>query len=547
MNKEKQSPKEKQGLKEKKTLKGEMFELMIEDMSFEGQGVGRIKTGGEGRELVVFVPEAVPGDNVRVRLSKVKKNYAFSELLEIVSESPDRNEEFQCYYTNSVNSSETKSCGAERQSCGGCPFAKISYEAQLRIKELQLRNKLEHLAGLNLDEIIIKPIIPAENIIRYRNKATMPISTGGLITKKGGIVEPVHEPRIGFRPAKSHEIMDCRDCLLQAETAMAAAEATRRYMLEDNIPSYDKRWDKGLMKGMTVKTAFGSGEVMVVYEINGKGIPNAAKLIEYLDDAVYEAGGSLESVVLQNGKKELTLAGKATITDAIELPICGEAEPDEESGGALHKLNFEISADSFYQVNPEQTLKLYAAVREYCTRISATSEGASGTADKKLSVLDLYCGIGTIGLCVADLAEQVHGVEIQKEAVMDANRNATINAIVNATYECGKAEELIPKWLEKNSADAAILDPPRAGCRPNLLEAIAEAHIPNVIYVSCDPATLARDIKLLGEKGYELIEITPIDMFPHTSKLETVSLLKKREEYQSRHNKPAMNERNMIS
>ena len=488
--------------------KGQIVKLTIEDMSAEGQGIGRDEESG----VVVFVPGAVPGDTVHAELTKVKKNYAFSKLIEIETASEYRTEEL-CSYRNG----ET----AAGAACGGCPYGTLEYGAQLGVKENQVRNKLERLAGIQFadDEAVFNSIVGAEAPYNYRNKAVMPISTGGFMTRKGGIQEPVHEPRIGFRPGKSNDVINCEDCWLQAPTAMAAAQATRRYMLEDHIVSYDERWEKGLMHGMTVKTAFGTGEVMVIYDINGKGMPDAAKLIEYLDDAIYEAGGSLESVIIRTGKSDKSktevLAGKPTITDLIEI----------ETAEGVREFSFEISAESFYQVNPVQMQNLYGVVRNYCER-------AAWSLEEKPVILDLYCGIGTIGLCMADLADEVHGIEIVKEAVVDANRNATINGIVNATYECGKAEELIPKWLEEgNRADIAILDPPRAGCRPELLEAIAKAEIESIIYVSCDPATLARDVKLLSEGAaeggarYELMEVTPVDMFPHTAHVECVVLM----------------------
>ena len=543
--------------------KGMIVELTIEDMSDMGQGIGREEAGGTGSMagssgMVVFVPDTLPGDRVRAEITKVKKSYAFGRLVEVVEASKDRVEDV---------------CPYAMEGCGGCPLGGIEYSAQTALKERQVRSKLQRLAGVDAG-MEFRPIIAAQEPYCYRNKAVMPISTGGLITKKGGIQEPVHEPRIGFRPARSNNVIDCEECRIQAPTAMAAAMATRQFMTEDNITSYDSRWDKGLMHEMTVKTAFGTGEVMVIYDINGKGIPNAAKLIGYLDDAVYDAGGSLESVILRTRKgsktKTETLAGKPTITDIVEI----------ESGDGVREYSFEISADSFYQVNHMQMQKLYGIVRDYCRRAAgelardaasdasqaaygeAASDGggdsaqtvgcdASQAAGGKPIIWDLYCGIGTIGLSVADLAERVKGVELVKEAIIDANRNATINGIVNAIYEQGKAEELIPKWVQAGEyADIAIVDPPRAGCRPELLEAIAAAGIPYIIYVSCDPATLARDIRLLkegfagdakaepaeksdpAEKSgagavYELAAVTPVDMFPHTSHVETCCLLRR--------------------
>lgn len=483
--------------------KGQQFEFTIEDISSEGNGIGR----AEG--MVVFVQGALPGDRVLAEITKVKKNYAIARPADIIEKSEHRITDEYCRFS---------------RSCGGCPYGALKYDKQLKLKENQVKNKLARMGGVDFAQTALRSIVSCDipdncdTPCGYRNKAVMAISTGGLITRKGGVREPVHEPRIGFRPAKSHEVIDCDECMLQTGTAMAAAEATRRFMEEDNICSYDSRWDLGLMKSMTVRTASGTGEVMVIYDINGKGIPNAAKLIEYLDDAVYEAGGSLESVVIRNNRKTETLAGKPTITDAVMI---GE-----------RTLEFEISANSFYQVNHSQMQKLYGLVRKYVERIrnagcECSSDRDSGSGERKPVILDLYCGIGTIGLCVADLAEHVYGIETVRDAVTDANRNATINGIVNATYTCGKAEELIGELTEKAGADIAVLDPPRAGCRLELLEVIAEAGIPNVIYISCDPATLARDIAVLRGKGYEALEVTPVDMFPQTGHCEVVSVLEK--------------------
>ena len=356
--------------------KGQVIALTIEDMSAEGQGIGRSDDG-----LVVFVPDTVPGDTAYAELTKVKKNYAFSKLVQIVKPSEARTDEL-CPYVKA--DFRPDSSGGKVSNCGGCPFGILNYDAQLDIKENQVRSKLERLAGAKLEDVF-NPIIGAEAPFNYRNKAVMPISTGGFMTRKGGTQEPVHEPRIGFRPNRSNEVINCMDCWLQAPTAMAAAQATRRYMLEDHIVSYDERWEKGLMHGMTVKTAFGTGEVMVVYDINGKGMPDAAKLIEYLDDAIYEAGGSLESVIIRTGKSDKSktevLAGKPTITDLIEI----------ETAEGVREFSFEISAESFYQVNPVQMQNLYGVVRNYCER-------AAWSLEEKPVILDLYCGIGTIGL-----------------------------------------------------------------------------------------------------------------------------------------------------
>ncbi|MGX8773454.1 MAG: 23S rRNA (uracil(1939)-C(5))-methyltransferase RlmD [Bacillota bacterium] len=499
--------------------RGKIVELTIEDISAEGQGIGRIdgigENAGQTSGMVVFVSGALPGDTARVELIKVKKNYALGRAVELLHESEYRRADEWCPY---------------QDQCGGCPYGRLEYAKQLELKEQQVRSRLERIGGLKPNMEPIVGMDETEDIAageRYRDKAVMKISTGGLMTRKGGVQEPVHEPRIGFYQAKSHDVVDCLNCRLQVGTAMAAAEATRQFMTEDHICSYDERWDKGLMKQMSVKTAFGTGEVMVIYDINGKGIPNAAKLVEYLDDAVYEAGGSLESVVIRNDKKTEVIAGKNTITDVVTIE---EAHPVVADAETSIELQFEISANSFYQVNHDQMEKLYAIVRRYCKEAWGDRDNGNG-ADGPV-VLDLYCGIGTIGLCVADMASHVHGIEIVKDAVTDANRNAVINGIVNATYTCGKAEELLPQWeaegRDEAKADIAILDPPRAGCKPELLRAIADAAIPSIIYVSCDPATLARDVKLLHEEGYELISAAPVDMFPNAGHVECVVLMTKK-------------------
>ena len=504
-----------------------------------------------GRGFAIFVKDAIVGDRVRVELTKVKKHYAFGRVTEILEASPERIEPF-CPYQG---------------ACGGCAYGTLHYDAQLALKEKQVRDKLTRLGGLSAPKVM--PILgmgdtdPEETPFRYRNKASMPVSTGGLLTKKGGIQQPIHEPRVGFYRAGTHEVVDCEDCWLQSEPAMAAANALRRFMEEDHITSYDPRWEKGLMRHLIVRTAAGTGEVMVILVINGKAIPNAPKLIRMLDDAisaipVYETGAlagvefNLESVVV-NINSSKTLEGQILGEECIT--IAGRPTIMEEVGG----LSFEISPLSFYQVNRAQMLRLYDKVLEY-----AALQGDE-------TVLDLYCGVGTIGLFAAaemnrkaaalnrKKAGRVIGIESIKGAVLDANRNAVINGIVNARYVCGKAEEELPKMVRTKAqeedaarkaakqygeaaakkellkdeslritgADVVILDPPRAGCEQPLLEAVVQAAPDRIVYVSCDPATLARDIKWLGEHGYEFREATPCDMFPWTGHVECVCLLSK--------------------
>lgn len=477
--------------------KGQTVKLTIEDMSADGQGIGK----ADG--FAVFVKNAIVGDVVEAQLTKVKKHYGFACVTKYTELSPWRQEPFCPYFG----------------SCGGCTYQNMDYGAQLELKRKQVEDKLIRIGGIYRPEV--RDTIGMEMPLHYRNKATMAVSTGGLITKKGGIVQPVHEPRVGFYQAKSHEVVDCRQCALQAEPAAAAAEALRRFMEEDNITSYDPRWDKGLMKNIIVRSALGTGQVMIILVINGKGIPNAEKLVGMLDEAVFSipvhedgpAAGiefSLESVVINVNKgKNTHILGDECIT------IAGSPVIKEEIGG----LKFEISPLSFYQVNPAQMVKLYGKVLEY-----ADLKGNE-------TVLDIYCGVGSIGLFCADEMRRkggdgrVIGIETVKQAIVDANRNAVINGIVNAVYICGRAEEEMPKLDVK--ADVAILDPPRAGCAPELLAALAKAAPDRIVYVSCDPATMARDIKELDSMGYRLKEVTPVDMFPWTGRTEAVGLLLK--------------------
>lgn len=473
--------------------KGQIFQVEIEDISSQGQGIGR--AGG----MAVFVPDTIPGDTAEIQLTKLKKNYAFARLLTIITPSRAR--------------VEPPCRDGFEKGCGGCALMRMDYRGQLKLKEKQVRDKLRRL-GAQTDPQV-NPVIGMEEPFRYRNKAQFPVSTGGIITRKGGIVEASGQPTVGFFKPRSHEVVDCRDCLIQSPAAMAAADALRRFMEEDHITAWDERWEKGLMRHLIVKTAFGTGEVMVILVINGKGIPNGEKLAAMLDEAIYEAGFSLESIVLNiNKKKSAKIMGDECITMAGK-PVIRET---------IGTLSFEISPMSFYQINPVQMKKLYDKVLEYANLTGSET------------VLDLYCGVGSIGLYCAGKARQVIGIESVQDAVLDANRNAVINGIVNARFVCGKAEEELPRLLASEggedeiaaavrAADVILFDPPRAGCRPELLQAACSTGAERIIYVSCDPATMARDIRLLEELGYEFREATPVDMFPWTGAVETVCLL----------------------
>ena len=488
--------------------KNQVIDIEIVDMSDQAQGIGKAKeagveageAAGKAKEagleagkadgFTVFVPGTLPGDKVRCRLTKVKKRYAFGVVEEMIEPSEDRIEKV-CPYAG---------------DCGGCAYAEYDIEAQRALKTKQIRDKLVRLAGI--EEPVIRPMLAGEDLFAYRNKAVMPISTGGNIKRKGGVIENLGEPAVGFNRVRTHDVVDCETCMLQSPAAMAAAAAMREFMTEDNITAWDEKWKQGLMRQMTVKTARGTGEVMVICRINGKGIPNVEKLIGMMDDSIAEAGFYFESFYIDNDKDLKLVAGRNVITEQI--------------GG----ITFEISPRSFYQVNPEMMAKLYDKVREYA---ALDGDGV---------LLDLYCGVGSIGLWCAAEAGYIIGIEREHQAVLDANRNAVINGIVNARYIEGAAEEVMQKVVSEEAdsdltemirnAEVAVIDPPRAGCDSRMIEALAQLAPERIVYVSCDPATMARDIKSLCEKGYEFAEATPADMFPWTRHVETVVLLSRK-------------------
>ena len=491
--------------------KNQTIEINITDMLDDGRAFGRYEgfsvfvsggcSLGKGREAA----GAVPGDHVTARVTKVRKSSAEAVLTAVTDPSPDR---------------ETSDCRYMKE-CGGCTLRELSYEAQKRLKIDQVRSKIARLGGI--DDPCVAPMIGADSLKYYRNKAVFSVGPHG---------------EVGFVRGKSHFVTDIEDCLLQSDAAMVCADALRHFLKSFGISCISR---------MTVKTAFGTGEVMVVLESEKKDIPHIETLTEMLDDAVYSLGCneegeaidvtlafSLESVsVIHKGKCRI-IAGKSTITDEI-IKADG------------HTVSFEISPQSFYQVNPEQMVRLYDKAAEY-----ADLRGGE-------TVLDLYCGAGTVGIWLLDDLRsrdeeafektKVVGIESVKPAVLDANRNSVINGLVNTRYFCGKAEEELPgmmglaklyKWNEVNErverepeirldkVDVAVLDPPRAGCEEALLNAVVAAEPRRIVYISCDPGTLARDIKYLTANGYEFVECTPVDQFPHTSHIEVVARIQKK-------------------
>ena len=328
----------------------------------------------------------------------------------------------------------------------------------------------------------------------------------------------MEEVKIGFKARGTHKVIHCDKCYIQHPVVSAVIKATKNFMDEDNISAWDEKWAQGLMRHMIVRVSESSKEVMVIFIINGKGIPNGEKLISIMDEAVYAEGYFLESVCVSTkkdkvkngeiyGKKVEVYAGKPVIHDE------------------MMGMKFEVSPRSFYQVNPKMTEKLYSKVKEL---VGATENDV---------VLDLYCGVGSIGICCATSAKYILGIERVHDAIVDANRNAVINNLVNIRFLEGKAEEVLPMLaagygdsdLVKlvQNANTVILDPPRAGCEKSLIDSVLKVSPEKIVYVSCDPATLARDLKIFAENGYELVEVSPFDMFPWSVHVECIALIQR--------------------
>ena len=449
--------------------------LKIEDMGVDGAGIGK----ADG--MTFFVKDAVIGDVVRAKLMKLKKTYGYARLMELLEASPDRVEPKCPYY----------------RQCGGCQIQALSYEKQLEFKERKVRNNLERIGGFS--EIPMEPIVGMEESYHYRNKAQFPVGTD----KDGHIVT-------GFYAGRTHTIIPNRDCALGLPVNREILDLVIDFMEKYHVSAYDEKTGKGLVRHVLIRCGFTSQEKMVCLIINGKSLPHSEKLVEALREIDGMTSISINcntgrtNVIL--GRKTIVLWGQEYITDQI-----GE-------------ISYEISPVSFYQVNPVQTEKLYGLALEY-----ADLHGEE-------TVWDLYCGIGTISLFMAQKAKQVYGVEIIPQAIENAKRNAVKNGIENAEFFVGKSEEVLPEFYEKEAAagrkahaDVIVVDPPRKGCDEKLLETIVKMAPDRVVYVSCDSATLARDLKILCENGYELKRARAVDQFCHTVHTESVCLMERKD------------------
>ena len=448
--------------------KNQEFIVTIEDMNEDGAGVGKV----DG--YIWFVKDAVIGDVVRAKAMKIKKSYGFARLMEVLEPSVSR---------------VIPSCPVARQ-CGGCQLQAMSYEEQLKFKERKVMNNLIRIGKFAEDEIHMLPIMGMEEPWRYRNKAQFPFGKD----KDGNVIA-------GFYAGRTHAIVEAEDCLLGVEENREILDIVKQFMKEMKIEPYDELSHKGLVRHVLIRKGFKTGEIMVCMVINGNKLPGKERLVEMLTggDGVkgmtsisYSVNQEKTNVIM--GKEIVNLYGPGYITDYIG------------------NVKYQISPLSFYQVNPVQTERLYGTALEYA--------GLTGNE----IVWDLYCGIGTISLFLAQKAKKVYGVEIVPQAIEDARRNAEINGIHNAEFFVGKAEEVLPEQFEKNHvyADVIVVDPPRKGCDAVCLDTILKMRPERVVYVSCDSATLARDLRYLADGGYVVERGRCCDMFPGTVHVETV-------------------------
>ena len=446
--------------------KNSIYTIEIEDLGHSGEGVGKI----DG--FTVFVHGAIPGDYVKIKLTTLKKNYGIGKIIEILRPSQDRVEP-RCPLAN---------------ICGGCQIMHMDYRAQLDIKRKRVEETLERIGKINTT---VHPTIGMENPYEYRNKAQFPV----------GIVDG--QAVLGFYKKGTHDIVRTDYCHIQAPVNIEIIKIIKEYIKKYDISVYNEKTRKGLLRHVVTRVGFKTGELMIVLITNGKELPYKDELIEMLKTNIK----GLKSIVHNiNDKNTNVIFGRESRT------IYGEDKISDYIGG----LKFKISDQSFFQVNPIQTEKLYEKTLEY----------ASLTGEE--NVFDIYCGTGSISLFLAQQAKKVIGVEVVETAIENAKENAKINNIHNTEFYVGKAEEVIPKLYEKGlKADVVVVDPPRKGCEEIVLETIAKMEPKRIVYVSCNPASLARDLAYLEERGYKTLEVQPVDMFGHTAHVECIALIQR--------------------
>lgn len=474
---------------EQKFQKNDRIRLTITDMGISGEGIGRFaqQEKADPESPVFFVKNAVIGDEVLAVVTRMKKGYGYAKVLEILQPSPRR----------------VRPLCPLAERCGGCQIMQLSYEAQLHFKEEKVRGDLERIGGLS--EIRMEPILGMDQDppAHFRNKMQFPVGWD----KEGHVVT-------GFYAGRTHHIIAAPDCPVSPQVNGVILETIRQFLEKHRVSTYREESGEGLIRHVLIRNGFGSGQIMVCLVINGDDLTGSRLeegLVQQLTALPLPAPWKIASVCLNINKENTNVILGDEVRCLYGKPYIEELITSAQEG--MKPLQFQIAPRSFFQTNPVQTEKLYDTVLEYA--------GLTGTE----TVWDLYCGTGTISLFLAQKAGKVYGVEIIPEAIEDARANAQRNGIRNAGFFCGRSEDI---FSSAETADVVVLDPPRKGCAPELLEAILQAGPKKIVYVSCDPATLARDVKILCGGGYQMERLRPVDMFPHTVHVETVVLLSKK-------------------
>ena len=456
--------------------KDDCVTLHIEDIGTGGEGIGK----ADG--FTFFVKDAIVGDVIEAKIMKLKKNYGYARLMKVLTPSKDRVE---------------PKCPVARQ-CGGCQIQEMRYEAQLAFKQKMVQNNLERIGGLSDFEMY--PVIGMETPYAYRNKAQFPVGED----KDGNIV-------IGFYAGRTHHIVEQTDCCIGAPENGEVLRKVKAYMQKNQIRPYNEEHHSGIVRHILIRTGYHTKEIMVCLIVNAAKA-SCLKNAEQLTESLREMEGMTSVMVNFNTEKTNVILGKKSEV------LWGQPYIEDFIGD----VKYQISPQSFFQVNPMQTEKLYAKALEYA--------GLTGNE----TVWDLYCGIGTISLFLAKNARKVYGVEIVPQAIEDAKHNAEINEITNAEFFVGKAEEVLPEYYadyakehpgEHARADVIVVDPPRKGCERSVLDTMVLMEPERIVYVSCDSATLARDVKYLRENGYEIRKVKATDMFPMSVHVEVVCCL----------------------
>lgn len=449
----------------KPVTKNDRLSVYVEDLTHDGAGVAKV----DGYPL--FIKEALPGETVTVHVLKTLKSYGFAKLISIEEKSADRID---------------APCPVF-EICGGCQLQHLSYAGQLKYKEKVVRDAMARLG--KLPDVTVHPVKGMDNPWRYRNKSQIPFGQ-----EDGRVVA-------GFYQTRSHRIADTDICLIQTPEADTLMASLKRNLQEMGIEPYEEKTHRGMLRHVVIRKGRVTGELMVVLVTKKQKFPQAERAVELIRAALPEVTSIMQNV---NSEKTNVIFGNDTIN------LWGKDIIEDRIGD----VRFEISARSFYQVNPEQTEVLYGQALDYA--------GLTGTE----TVIDAYCGIGTISLFLAQRAKFVMGVEIVPQAIEDAKRNADLNGFTNTLFEAGPAEEVIPRWYKDGKeADVLVVDPPRKGCDEALLQTMLEQQPERIVYVSCNPATLARDLRILEDGGYRTQEVQPVDMFPQTTHVECVAWL----------------------